>query len=232
MLTELRQRLLLLTTSYQGTGIPEIYAEWLPRSEAPGMAHQGPAADVVLALSGEALDQHPVEHLLAVITAERPQIEGELQAPRNLNRPQASVSRTGLVVKPHAGIVSDAVLARWGYADTELQDQARVLLNTMLVGNLCRVKDLGTEMRLTANTEGLDVWHDLSPDVRRLNLRYWWMNGWQVQMPRAVQSLFAWDELDIVLQVAGRHCLRQGVDSMGRAASTGRSRFCATGSWG
>ena len=42
VLTELRQRLLLLTMSYQGTGIPEIYAEWLPRSEAPGMAHQGP----------------------------------------------------------------------------------------------------------------------------------------------------------------------------------------------
>jgi hypothetical protein len=215
VLTELRQRLLLLATSYQGTGIPEIYAEWLPRSEAPGMAHPGPAADVVLALSAEALDQH-VEHLLAVITAERPLIEGELVAPRNLNRPQATVGRTGLVVKPHAGIVSDAVLARWGYAEPELQDQARVLLNAMLVGNLCRVKDLGTEMRLTANTEGLDVWHDLSPDVRRLNLRYWWMNGWQVQIPPAVQSLFAWDELDIVLRSQAEHSLRQGVEWMGR----------------
>ena len=39
---------------------------------------------------------------------------------------------------------------------------------------------------------------------------------WQVPIAPAVQSLFAWDELDICLRSQAEHSLRQGMDWMGR----------------
>jgi hypothetical protein len=224
VLAELRQRLLLIVSDYHGAVIPEIYWEWLPRSDAPGLVYQGPSVDIVAALSAEALDQH-TEHLLSAIEAERPAIEGSALALRGPSRPQAASARPLPEVKPHSGIVSDAVLVRWGYGSEDEQDLARTLLSAALAGNLCLVKQQGAELHLAVNTEGLGAWRDLSPETRRINLRYWWARGWQNSTPAAGQSLFIWDELDSVLRSQPDHILRQGNDWLVREQLDGQIRI-------
>jgi hypothetical protein len=215
-IAELRQRLLLVADPYQGIHIPDIYAEWLPRSEAPGLAFRGQPVATLAALSPEELDQH-VEHLLAAIQSDRPSVEASLQVPAAQNRPQPGATRGVLVVKPHAGIVTETILARWGYTEPREQDLARTLLGAMIAGNLCLIRELGLELRLVPNTEGLPQWHELSPEVRRLNVQHWWLHGGQPSAPaRAAQFQLVWDELDMALRSQAEYSLRQGMEWLNR----------------
>ncbi len=215
-ITELRQRLLLVVDAYRGTVVPDIYGEWLPCSEATGMVYRGVAATTIPAFSVEELDQY-VEHLLVALASDRPRTENAAPALQGMGgRSTGGLPRGPREVIPHAGIVSDALLSRWGYREPEEQDLPRTLLSVMLAGGLCVVKDAGADTGLLPDAEMLTNWHELSPEARRSNLTYWWMRGWQGAMPPASQVRFEWDELDTVLRSTTGFTLRQSIDWMGR----------------
>jgi hypothetical protein len=220
-ISDLRQRLLLITDAYQGTHVPEAYREWLPLLDAPGLAYQGrPSSgggpDVLPAMGLDLLDQH-VEHLLSSIERERPLVERPpAPASRSPMRLPGGAQPGGLTIQPHAGIISSALLARWGYAGADEQNLARHLLSTLVTGGLCRSQEQGAESRLSANPAEIQAWRDLSSEMRQNNLRVWWGRNLPTGAFTAAQSQVAWDELDIVLATPLDYNLRQGVDWLGR----------------
>ena len=216
VMSELRQRLLLVVDAYQGIHIPDIYSEWLPRSHAPGQALRAQPADVEAAFSAEELDRH-VEHLLSNIQADRPQVDAILQGGGGQARPPSGTPRGMPIIAAHAGIVTDAMLARWGYVERAEQNLARTLLSAMIAGNLCLVREAGLDLRLLPNTAAMEQWRDLSPELRRASLRYWWLSSGQVgTSPQARAPQVTWDELDMVLRGQPEYSLRQGMDWLTR----------------
>jgi hypothetical protein len=224
---DLRQRLLLITDAYQGTHIPEAYTEWLPLADAPQLTYQSQSSageiqfksDALLPAMGlDLLDQH-VEHLLSLVERERPLVERP-PAPRSPQRNTPGLPGGallgGLTLQPHSGIISDMLLTRWGYAGTDEQNLARVLLSTLVAAGLCRGQEQGGEMRLATHTAEIQAWRDLSSETRQANLRSWWGRSVSAMTVTAAQSLLTWDELDIVLDAPLEYTLRQGVDWLGR----------------
>jgi hypothetical protein len=229
---DLRQRLLLITDAYQGTHVPEAYNEWLPLADAPGLAYQSRSSAGDIRFQGDALlpamgldllDQH-VEHLLSLVERERPLVERpSAPAPRSPQLAQRGILPGGalpggLMLQPHGGIVSSALLTRWGYAGTDEQNLARVLLCTLVTAGLCRGQEQGAETRLVTHTAEVQPWRDLSSETRQATLRSWWGRTAPaiVVTASATQALLTWDELDIVLAAPLDYSLRQGVDWLGR----------------
>ncbi len=218
---DLQQRLLLITDAYQGTHVPEAYIEWLPLADAPGLAYQGRLSvgaglDLLPAMGLDLLDQH-VEHLLSVIERERPLVERPpAPAPRSPTRLPGGALPGGLTLQTHGGIVSGALLTRWGYAGADEQNLARLLLSTLVTAGLCRGQEQGAETRLLTNAAEIQAWRDLSSETRQANLRSWWGRSAPAITVTAAQSLLTWDELDIVLAAPLDYSLRQGVDWLGR----------------
>lgn len=217
---DLRQRLLLVVDIYQATRVPEAFLEWLPLLDAPGLAYQGQAPgggrELLPAMGLDLLDQH-IEHLLTTIEHERPLVERPpAPAPRSPLRLPSGALAGGLIIQPHAGIVSNTLLTRWGYAGADEQNLARVLLCTLLAAGLCRSQEQGAETRLLTNSTEFQAWRDLASETRQANLRSWWGRPSPTITVTAAQSLLTWDELDIILTAPPDYTLRQGVDWLGR----------------
>lgn len=201
----------LVDPATQVLHVPDLYLEWLPESDAPGLVYQGNVSSVLSVPGQDWLDRH-CARLLTAVEEERPPLERvALLQPvsQPSSRPMPGMVAAYQSARPHGGIVPDERLVAWGFADPEERALARTLLSLLAIGGLCRVHELGGTSYLRVDPAQVDAWLALTPEVRRARLRSWWLNGWPVNTPPAVHTLLTWNELDVFLSTQERYSLRQ-----------------------
>lgn len=198
--------------------VPDLYLEWLPESDAPGLVYQGNVSNVLSVPGQDWLDRH-CARLLTVVEEERPPVErAALVQPMSQpsGRPTPGMVPSYQCARPHGGIVSDERLVAWGFGDPEERALARTLLSLLAIGGLCRVYESGGTSYLRVDPAQVDAWLALAPDARRSRLRSWWLNGWPATTPPAVHTLLTWNELDVFLSTQERYSLRQSTGWINR----------------
>ncbi|MGC8781458.1 MAG: hypothetical protein ACP5UQ_11390, partial [Anaerolineae bacterium] len=165
---ELYRKLFLLADPFSHVlHVPDLYLEWLPESDAPGLVYRGDLADVRSTPGQDWLDTH-CARLLAAVEDDRPPLEqATLVQPAGLTsgRPMTGMGMAYQCARPHGGIVSDERLADWGYARPEERALARTLLGLLAIGGLCRVRDLNGTSYLQVDAAQVDAWSALAPGM-------------------------------------------------------------------
>ncbi len=184
---------MLFPDSFGTWHLPFAYLEWLPESEAPGLAHDG-ARQAVPPAKLEDVSRE-VERLLERIEKDRPQVSDS-----EAEGPSARFQLQSGPIQAREGLLARAMWARWGYGSGEDYDRARLILELMVTQGLCRVVD-GPKGRLVPSPAAVAAWQDLSPIEQRAEMANAWVLHYQKLSPGGGPAL-GFDELDMALRGA------------------------------
>ena len=154
LLQDLFEHGLVFPDANGGWHMPPVYIEWLPETDAPGLAHSGALQAIPVANMEDV--SREVERLLGRIEKDRPQVASQGDEPAGQPKPYSSI------IQARDGLLPRSTWAHWGYGVGEDYDRARLLLELMVSQGLCRVVDL-PKGSLVPWPSALAAWQDLSP---------------------------------------------------------------------
>lgn len=191
---DLWQRGLLIPDVYGGLRVSELFTEWLPLLEAPGLRHMAEATPEP-PLRADDLARF-LFHLLKAVERETP--------PLNTRQPEAPAAMSPLprgviVLLPRSGLVADAILQQWGLIAENDRARARCLLDLALRLHLIQINLRTQPRRLEVVPQEVARWAELSVFRQRERLRDAWLGRGQLSQTSGLAQIAPWNELDLAL---------------------------------